>query len=99
MSDDRLRNEISTLERKVKILLTEYDRLKQDLTHYREENQELKAVIQSQKGEIDSFQNKFKITKLVDNMVAGGEDPNELKTVLDQYINEIDKCIAHLSEA
>ena len=99
MSDDRLRNEISTLERKVKILLTEYDRLKQDISHYRAENQELKAVIQSQKTEIDGFQNKFKITKLVDNMVAGGEDPNELKTVLDQYINEIDKCIAHLSEA
>ena len=99
MSDDRLRNEISTLERKVKILLSEYERLKQDVSNYREENQELKAVIKSQKVEIDSFQNKFKITKLVDNMVAGGEDPNELKTVLDQYINEIDKCIAHLSEA
>ena len=69
------------------------------IKHYRAENQELKAVIQSQKTEIDGFQNKFKITKLVDNMVAGGEDPNELKTVLDQYINEIDKCIAHLSEA
>lgn len=99
MSDDRLRNEISTLERKVKILLSEHDRLKKDLGNYRAENQELKSEISTQKSEIDGFQNKFKITKLVDNMVAGGEDPNELKSVLDQYINEIDKCIAHLSEA
>jgi predicted nucleic acid-binding Zn-ribbon protein len=99
MSDDRLRKEITTLERKVKILLSEYDRVKKDLYNYRAENQELKSVIESQKDEINGFQNKFKITKLVDNMVAGGEDPNELKSVLDQYINEIDKCIAHLSEA
>ena len=99
MTDDRLRKEITTLERKVKILLSEHDRVKKDLYNYRPENQELKSVIESQKDEINGFQNKFKITKLVDNMVAGGEDPNELKSVLDQYINEIDKCIAHLSEA
>lgn len=99
MSDDRLRNEISTLERKVKILLSEYNRLKSELADYRAENQELKGIIEGQKVEINSFQNKFKISKLVDNMVDGGEDPNELKSVLDQYINEIDKCIAHLSEA
>ncbi len=99
MSDDRLRKEISTLERKVKLLLSEHGKMKQDVSNYRAENQELKSIIAQKESEFDSFQNKFKISKLVDNMVAGGEDPNELKSVLDQYISEIDKCITHLSEA
>ncbi|MFT4738049.1 MAG: hypothetical protein ACI8QD_000292 [Cyclobacteriaceae bacterium] len=99
MSDDRLRKEISTLERKVKLLLSEHGKMRQDVSNYRAENQELKSIIAHKESEFDSFQNKFKISKLVDSMVAGGEDPNELKSVLDQYISEIDKCITHLSEA
>ncbi len=72
--------------------------MKDDLGNYRSENERLKQKIETKEGELTSFQNKFKISKIVNNMAAGGEDPTELKEVLDQYIKEIDKCIAHLSE-
>ena len=98
MSDDRLKNEISTLERKVKLLISEHQRMKADLGSFRSENQELKQKIETKDGEISGFQNKFKISKIVNNMTAGGEDSTELKVVLDRYIKEVDKCIAHLSE-
>ena len=39
-----------------------------------------------------------KISKIVNNMTAGGGDSTELKVVLDRYIKEVDKCIVHLSE-
>ncbi|MEQ8808105.1 MAG: hypothetical protein RIE59_03470 [Imperialibacter sp.] len=41
----------------------------------------------------------MKISKIVESMVVGDSDANEVKDVLDDYIKEIDKCIAHLGEA
>ncbi len=100
MADDQLKNEIISLERKIKLLISEHSRLKQDLAGYRTENEELKRQLEGKDEELDSFQNKIKISKIVDNMMAGEEgDSKELKVVLDQYIKEIDKCIIHLSEA
>lgn len=99
MSDDRLRTEINNLERKVKLLLAEHQKLRNDLTFYRNENDKLKSQINRKEAEMQGFQNRFKIVKLVENMMDGGEGSAELKDVLDNYIKEIDKCIAHLSEA
>ena len=98
MSENHLKNEITTLERKLKLLLSEHKRLKDDLENYRLENEELKLKMKAKDGELSSFQNNFKISKIVDHMATGGEDSTELKEVLDQYINEIDKCIVQLSE-
>ncbi len=98
MSDNQLKNEIITLERKLKLLLSEHRRLKEDLNNYRSENEELKQRMHEKDGEISSFQNSFKISKIVDHMAAGGDNSTELKEVIDQYIKEIDKCIVQLSE-
>ncbi|MDH5609374.1 MAG: hypothetical protein OEY56_07830 [Cyclobacteriaceae bacterium] len=99
MNNVPLRNEIGNLERKLRLLLSEHQKLKEDLSFYREENEELRTKIKGKEKELAHFQNKDKISKIVGNMTAGGEDSKELKIVLDQYIKEIDKCIAHLSEA
>jgi len=99
MSDDRLRTEINNLERKVKLLLAEHHKLRDDLTFYRNENEKLKSQVNRKETEMQGFQNRFKIVKLVENMMDGGDGSAELKDVLDNYIKEIDKCIAHLSEA
>ncbi len=100
MAEDPLKSELNTLERKIKLLLTEHSRMKSDLANYRSENQELKNLIEQKNGELSAFQNKFKISKIVNNMTAGeGDNTEELKEVLNQYIKEIDKCIIHLSEA
>lgn len=100
MSDDLLNNEILTLERKIRLLLNEHSRLKEDLNTFRSENTELRKKLEDQQSEMDTFQNRIKISKIVENMRAGEEgNSKELKEVLDQYIKEIDKCINHLSEA
>lgn len=99
MSNDRLKTEINTLERKIKLLLSEHTKLKQDLSLYRTENEELKEKLSEKENALSNFQNKLKISKIVDNMVGEGEETTELKVILDNYIKEIDKCIAHLGEA
>lgn len=99
MSDESLKQELSTLERKVKLLISEHQKLKDDLVSSQRENEQLKSQLNVKEGELSNFQNKFKISKLVGNMVVDKEDTKELKVVLDEYIKEIDKCIAHLGEA
>ena len=99
MKNETLRAELNNLERKVKLLLSDYAQLKTDFDKCQTENQHLKAQINDQQSKISSFQNQSKISKIVESMVVGDSDANEVKDVLDDYIKEIDKCIAHLGEA
>ena len=99
MSNENLKQELATLERKVKLLISEHQKLKDELVNSKRENDQLKSQLNVKEGELSNFQNKFKISKLVGNMVVEKEDTKELKVVLDEYIKEIDKCIAHLGEA
>ncbi len=99
MSNENLKQELATLERKVKLLISEHQKLKDELVNSKHENDQLKSQLNVKEGELSNFQNKFKISKLVGNMVVEKEDTKELKVVLDDYIKEIDKCIAHLGEA
>lgn len=99
MGNETLRTEINNLERKVKLLLSEHTQLKVELQKVSKENQQLKAQASQQEANLANFQNQMKISKIVESMVVGDSDANEVKDVLDDYIKEIDKCIAHLGEA
>ena len=99
MSREALYKEITNLERKVNLLLAEHTRLKEQLQHKEDENTSLKSKLNNQQSQLSSFQNKYNLSKIVGNTAVGKEDVAEMRKVLDGYINEIDKCIAHLSEA
>lgn len=98
MPNEQLYREIQTLERKIQLMLSDNQKLREDLKRSQNENQGLKAKVDSQMTNISSFQNQMKINKLANNMAVGGGDSAELKVKLDSYIKEIDKCIAHLAE-
>ena len=89
--------ELSTLERKLSLLIKEYQSLKDKVRILQDENTDLKSVVAQKQSQIDGFNNKIKISKLVDTIGADKSDTAELKHKLDEYIKEIDKCIAHLS--
>lgn len=93
-----LRSELLSLERKAKLLLNEHQILKEEVDHLRKENSVLKDELNDKEGKLDHFQNKIKISKIVGSMVVGENDTSGLKEVIDDYIKEIDKCIAHLGE-
>lgn len=99
MSKETLRSEITNLERKVKILLSEHAHLKDEINAIRQENQLLKDRLEQKESNLANFQNQRKISKIVESMVVGENDVMELKDVVGDYIKEIDKCIAHLGEA
>ena len=97
MDQELLKTNLSGLERKILVLINEHNSLKEDLQNLKKENQELKSAVKVRDEQIDRFHNQLKITKIVDNINPEDGSVSELKKKVDEYIREIDKCIAHLS--
>jgi uncharacterized coiled-coil DUF342 family protein len=97
MDQELLKSNLSGLERKILVLVNEHKNLKDELKTVKSENQELKAAVKARDEQITGFHNQLKITKIVDNLNPEDGSVLELKKKVDEYIREIDKCIAHLS--
>jgi len=97
MDQEILKSNLSGLERKLLVLINEHKNLKEELKRIKNENQELKSFIKVRDEQISGFHNQLKITKIVDNLNPEDGSVLELKKKVDEYIREIDKCIAHLS--
>jgi chromosome segregation ATPase len=97
MDQELLKSNLSGLERKILVLISEHKNLKEELKSIKHENQELKAALRARDEQITGFHNQLKITKIVDNINPESGNVPELKKKVDEYIREIDKCIAHLS--
>lgn len=98
MQKSQLNAELQSLERKLILLINDHKSLKGENELLKAQNSEMKQFLKAKEEQIDNFKNKDKITKLVDGVVVSGGDTTELKQVINEYIKEIDQCIAHLSE-
>ena len=98
MDQEVLKANLNGLERKLLVLISEHKSLKEEIKTLKTENQELKAAIKIRDEQIAGFHNQLKITKIVDNLHPEDGSVSELKKKVDEYIREIDKCIAHLSK-
>ncbi len=98
MNNEQLNASLSGLERKLKLLLNEYNALREQTTALRTENQQLKESIKTREDQVKDFQNKYKITKIAGNLKTGESDISDVRNLLNEYIGEIDKCILHLSQ-
>ena len=98
MNQKKLITEISVLERKAELLVSQHQVLKEELKQLKEENSMLRSVIKEKDEQINHFQKTLKLSKIVNNAVADQEDTTELKRTINEYIRKIDKCIAQLSQ-
>lgn len=90
-------SELSSLERRINLLVNQYNALKEEVVVLKEENNKLKSVIAAKDEQINNFQKTIKISNIVNHAVAD-QDSTELKRTINEYIKEIDRCIAHLSQ-
>jgi uncharacterized coiled-coil DUF342 family protein len=97
MDQELLKTNLNGLERKILVLVNEHKNLKDELKGLKRENQELKEAVRARDEQITGFHNQLKITKIVDSINPEDGNAPELKKKVDDYIREIDKCIAHLS--
>ena len=98
MSQDLLRSNLSGLERKILMLLNEHKNLREEVKSLNNENQMLKQSLHNRDHQLEGFKNQIKFTKIADRIHPEDGDVTELKRKVDDYIREIDKCIAHLSQ-
>jgi predicted nucleic acid-binding Zn-ribbon protein len=97
MNQELLKTNLNGLERKILVLINEHKKLKDEIKILKAENQELKSSIHGRDEQLAHFKNQIKITKIVDNLHPEDGSVSELKKKVDEYIQEIDKCIAYLS--
>ncbi len=64
----------------------------------KEKNHELTLLIESQKNLTKDIEENEKNLKLAETMSQSGVGYSELRTELDDYVKEIDRCIALLNE-
>ena len=97
MDQEALKASLNGLERKILVLLNEHKSLKDELRGAKLENNDLKSSLKTRDEQLSNFKNQIKITKIVDHINPEDGSVSELKRKVDEYIREIDKCIAHLS--
>ncbi|MGE0771202.1 MAG: hypothetical protein AB7K37_05790 [Cyclobacteriaceae bacterium] len=97
MDQELLKSSLNGLERKLVVLLNEHKTLQEEVKSLKTENQELRTSLKAREEQIGNFKNQIKITKIVDHIHPGDSNSSELKRKVDEYIKEIDRCIAHLS--
>lgn len=97
MDQDLLKSSLNGLERKILVLLNDHKTLKDEIRSLKLENHELRTDLRKRDEQLSNFKNQIKITKIVDNINPDTEGVAELKRKVDEYIREIDKCIAHVS--
>lgn len=90
--------QLNKIENKVQALLTGYQDAQQRLAEARQEIERLQAVIRGKEEEIKNFQNQDNIAKIVRTIAVDTANATELKLKINEYIREIDKCIAYLKD-
>ncbi|MBX0292305.1 MULTISPECIES: hypothetical protein [Hymenobacter] len=90
--------QLDRLERQVTTLVAAYQQLREELADSQTTIQQLRADVRDRERQLKDFQNQENITKLVNTIAGEPANVNELKLRLNEYIREIDKCLAYLRE-
>lgn len=93
---DALENKLIELNRKVAFLIKKLNDTIEENELLNTENSLLKESLDDKNEQLKSFKNRDKITKIVSGVVGHEEKSAQLKQKINEYIKEIDKCIAHL---
>lgn len=98
MKRDRLNSELQVLERKIRLLISQYNLEKKKNDDLESKLTEMKALLDSKEQQILDFHNKNNISTIVDSIAVGDNEAAEVKNKIDDYIKEIDKCINQLNK-
>ena len=98
MALESINSELQSLERKLVLLINEQKNLKSKTILLEQQKKELEELLNARNEQIQSFQNQIKISKIAGSVGADRKDASELKKKIDEYMGEIDRCIAHLSQ-
>ncbi len=90
--------QLDRLERQVTTLVAAYQQLREELADANTTVQQLRADVRERDRQLKDRQNQENIVKLVQTIAGEPTHANELKQRLNEYIRELDKCLAYLKE-
>ena len=89
---------VDSLDVKVKKLISLYDKTQQAKKQCVSEREELKKVLAEKQEIINSLEEKIKFIKMSKVVSSSKEDNKKTKQKINEYVREIDKCIALLNK-
>tara|TARA_B100001287_G_C22533089_1_gene458368 strand:+ start:356 stop:643 length:288 start_codon:yes stop_codon:yes gene_type:complete len=92
-----LNNLINSIENKLNNLLSAYKKEKEINLNLSQENASLVSEIKQKSKEIDDLKDKIKLMSISKSVDVSKGDIKETKLKINEYIREIDKCIAQLN--
>ena len=92
-----LNNLINSIENKLNNLLSAYQKEKEINLNLSQENASLVSEIKQKSKEIDNLKDKIKLMSISKSVDVSKGDIKETKLKINEYIREIDKCIAQLN--
>ena len=90
--------ELNHLEQDLKRLLNAYSSLKTKYQEAVEDLAKIKVKLEEKTIELKNVQNEEKISKIASSLAEESHKSVALQQKINEYIKEIDKCIAFLSE-
>lgn len=89
---------LANLKLKTEELTSKHHQVIEERNALKLEINELKSIIELQKNTIKDLEEQNKIAKIASSISDDDINSRELKLKINEYIREIDKCIAMLNE-
>ncbi|GAB3831544.1 hypothetical protein [Hymenobacter jeollabukensis] len=90
--------QLDRMERQVTTLVAAYQQVREELADAHTTIQQLQAEVRDRDRQLREHQNQENIVKLANTIAAEPATATELKQRLNEYIRELDKCLAYLRE-
>lgn len=96
---DEYRAKIEQIIKRTERLVSQHDKLKQELADAQQENLKLKEQLKGQEEKVSELGHQLSVVKVAKQLSATTEEEKvELKKKINEFIREIDKCVALLND-
>ena len=89
---------INNIEVKVGKLIAKYDKLNAEKLDLQRNNNTLNVQLQEKESQIVALQDKVKLMNISKSVDASKEEVKSTRLKINEYVREIDKCIALLNK-
>ncbi|MEZ7929098.1 MAG: hypothetical protein QMC12_01390 [Flavobacteriales bacterium] len=93
-----MKNIVNKIEVKLGKLIAKYQQVKQEKLILQQENEDFVASLKLKEIEILNLQEKVKLMNISKSVDASKQEVKETRLKINEYVREIDKCIALLNK-
>ena len=93
-----MKNIVNKIEVKLGKLIAKYQQVKQEKLILQQENEDFFASLKLKEIEILNLQEKIKLMNISKSVDASKQEVKETRLKINEYVREIDKCIALLNK-